>query len=39
MVNYEGAGGGEMGDSDFEVSSEDSEDDSDEDMEVHQSNI
>lgn len=34
MVSYEGAGGGEMADSDFEVSSEDSEEESDEDMEV-----
>ena len=33
-VNYEGAGGGEMADSDFEVESDVSSEESEEDMEV-----
>lgn len=34
VVSYEGAGGGEMADSDFEVSSADESSDSDEEMDV-----
>ena len=38
-MSYEGAGGGEMADSDFEVSSEESEEDTDEEMEARRSPI